>query len=285
VQPQVTLKSLNVYLLLNYAERPSVQRKRNGASLPRSIPSPIILFSGQGSSGSTSEQVIVDENTVYLEDLEDPDTEAVKRRQEARAKKAEEAQAKKKKFIDHDPYKLPEIDENLISKPTSSSAPDPRLATEEDMRAFIEEMRPVDFDINSPEFRDLPTEVQYEIIGDLRLKSRQTSYKRLRSMMKNSRNALDFSKAQIKGLQTRNVLTQQLLTATGTIAKAHVQIPVRIASERNKQYVLVRNEEDPMGGWVLAMRNEQGSASKPIEIDIEQHIKDDSDDDMEEVQM
>jgi DNA excision repair protein ERCC-5 len=53
------------------------------------------------------------------------------------------------------------------------------LATEDELRAFFEEMRPEDFDVTAPTFRELPTEVQYEIVGDLRLKSRQMLYKHL----------------------------------------------------------------------------------------------------------
>lgn len=146
-------------------------------------------------------------------------------------------------------------------------------------------MKPSDFDVSSPEFRELPTEVQYEIIGDMRLKSRQTSYKRLQSMMRNSNTALDFSKAQIKGLQQRNTLTQQLLTTTDSIGKAHVQIPIRIASERNREYVLIKND-DGSGGWILGIRDD-GSADKPIEIDQTNGAavhSEDEDEDMEEVE-
>lgn len=174
-----------------------------------------------------------------------------------------------------------------MAKAAASAAPDPRLATEEEMRMFIEEMRPEDFDVSSPAFRELPTEVQYEIIGDLRLKSRQTSYKRLQSMLRNAKTPLDFSKEQIKNLKQRNALTQQLLVTTDSIGKAHITIPIRIASERNKEYVLVKNEGAD-GGWVLGIRDE-GTAAKPIEIDPTPAPvpvpSDDDDEDMEDVPM
>ncbi|CDO70647.1 hypothetical protein BN946_scf184756.g14 [Trametes cinnabarina] len=192
--------------------------------------------------------------------------------------------SKKKRWQDHDPYKLPEVNmDEVVAKATASAAPDPRLATEEELRAFIEEMRPEDFDVTSPAFRELPTEVQYEIIGDLRLKSRQTSYKRLQSMLRKAKTPLDFSKEQIKNLKQRNALTQQLLVTTDSIGKAHITIPIRIASERNKQYVLIKNEGD-VGGWVLGIRDE-GTAAKPIEVDpTPAPVKEDSEDDeMEDV--
>lgn len=173
-----------------------------------------------------------------------------------------------------------------IAKATRSTLPDPRLATEEELQAFIDEMRPEDFDVTSPEFRELPTEAQYEIIGDLRLKSRQTSYKRLQNMLRKAKTPLDFSKEQIKNLKQRNTLTQQLLTTTDSIGKAHVEIPIRIASERNRQYMLIKNE-GAEGGWILGIRDD-GTQAKPIEIDqdpVKVEDGEDSDVDMEEVEM
>jgi DNA excision repair protein ERCC-5 len=143
-------------------------------------------------------------------------------------------------------------------------------------------MRPEDFDVTSPAFRELPTEVQYEIVGDLRLKSRQTSYKRLQGMLQKAHTPLDFSRQQIKNLKQRNLLTQQLLMTTDSIGKAHLAIPVRIASERNKEYVLMKNEGEG-GGWILGIRDE-GTQEKPIEIDHDsdkEHQGDDEDSEME----
>lgn len=231
--------------------------------------------------------MVIDENTVYLEDLE---SNAPRTPAKPVQKNAQESppSSKKKRWHDHDPYKLPDVNmEEAVAKATRSAAPDPRLATEDELRMFIEEMHPEDFDVTSSAFRELPTEVQYEIIGDLRLKSRQTSYTRLQNMLKNSKTPLDFSKEQIKNLKQRNALTQQLLTTTDSIGKAHVEIPIRIASERNKQYLLIKNEGEG-GGWILGVRDE-GTRAKPIEIDQdpkpEPHVDEDSDMDMEEVPM
>lgn len=185
------------------------------------------------------------------------------------------------------------------SRLTLATAPDPRLATEDELREFIETMVPEDFDTSSSAFRSLPTEVQYEIIGDLRLKSRQTSYARLENMLASAPTALDFSKAQIVNLKQRNELTQKLLATVETVGSTKYIInPTRIASERNRQYVLVRNE-GPDGGWVLGIRDE-GTAAKPIDVDMEdedvadvlnrreqtealEEDSDDDDDDMEEI--
>ena len=199
-----------------------------------------------------------------------------------------QSSTKKNRWHDHDPYRLPAIDlQAVIAKASNARAPDPRLATEDELRAFIDEMVPEDFDTNSEMFHTLPTEIQYEIIGDLRLKSRQTSHARLQSMLAKAHDALDFSKAQIVNLQQRNALTQQLLTTTENVARVqHMTIPTRIASERNRQYVLIKNEGSE-GGWVLGLRDD-GTSAKPIEIKDESEDHDgsdneESDDDMEEV--
>lgn len=176
--------------------------------------------------------------------------------------------------------------DEAVAKATRAAVPDPRLATEEELRAFIEDMRPEDLDVNSNAFRELPTEVQYEIVGDLRLKSRQTSYARLQNMLRSAPTPLDFSKQQIKNLRQRNSLTQQLLSTTDSIGSAHISIPVRIASERNKEYVLMKNEGEA-GGWILGIRDD-GTRDKPIVLDHDERTKqvdNDSDADMEEVEV
>ncbi|OJA13616.1 hypothetical protein AZE42_03967 [Rhizopogon vesiculosus] len=234
--------------------------------------------SSKGKQKAPSGPVVLDENAVYLEDI---DGSAPKTPAKKKAEQTPPSSKKKNRFHDHDPYRLPEVDlEARIANVTRSQAPDPRLATEEELRAFIEEMRPEDFDVTSEAFRELPTEVQYEIVGDLRLKSRQTSYTRLQNMLRKAVTPLDFSREQIKNLKQRNALTQQLLTTTDSIGKAHITIPVRIASERNREYVLVKNEGAD-GGWVLGIRDE-GTRSKPIEIDQEEPtLQSDSEEDME----
>ncbi|KAK7690662.1 hypothetical protein QCA50_005761 [Cerrena zonata] len=105
-------------------------------------------------------------------------------------------------------------------------------------------------------------------------------------MLRKAKTPLDFSKEQIKNLKQRNSLTQQLLVTTDSIGKAHVEIPIRVASERNRQYMLIKNE-GVEGGWILGIRDD-GTAAKPIEIDqdpVKVEEDDDSDMDMEEVEI
>ncbi|KAJ6576602.1 PIN domain-like protein [Mycena vulgaris] len=238
----------------------------------------------KGKGKAPTGPVVLDDNTVYLEDI-DPSMPKTPARQPN--SEPSSVSPSKPKFHDHDPYRLPDIDlEAAVASATRAAVPDPRLATEDELREFIEDMRPEDFDVTSPAFRELPTEVQYEIVGDLRLKSRQTSYARLQNMLKSAPTPLDFSKQQIQNLRQRNTLTQQLLMTTDSIGKANLTIPVRVASERNREYVLIKNEGHE-GGWILGIRDD-GTRDKPIEIDKDSDKEvddadDDGDEDMEEV--
>lgn len=224
------------------------------------------------------------EGAVYLEDLEgrpgpsrprQENTTASSRPAPAVEEDAPDAaELRRRKFKKHDPYRLPEA---TIPTVSTEDKPDARLATEEELKQFIDEMHPGDIDVDSPEFRALPTEVQYEIIGDLRIRSRQQSHKRLVDMLRAAPSALDFSMAQIKHLSQRNALTQQLLTVTDMVGKAHLTIPVRVAAERNREYVLVKRGENEGGGWALGIR--EGTKTNPIKVDPDEKPEEtDSDD-------
>ncbi|PPQ99161.1 hypothetical protein CVT24_009350 [Panaeolus cyanescens] len=248
--------------------------------------------SGSKNSGKQkANDVPLDDSTVYLEDIDHSRSKTPKK---AKAVHVPSSSEKKKTFHDHDPYNLPDVDlEAAVSQRTQVAATaDPRLATEDELHAFLASITPEDLDITSPEFHTLPTSIQYEIIGDLRLKSRQTSHARLQKMLRSSQTPLDFSKAQIAHLKERNQLTQRLLMTTDSIGSAHIAIPVRIASERNREYVLVKNG-GMEGGWILGIRDLRGTEEQPIVLDHgdggnqpikpNEIVEDDSDADMEEV--
>ncbi|RIA82650.1 hypothetical protein C1645_743635 [Glomus cerebriforme] len=68
---------------------------------------------------------------------------------------------------------------------------------------------------------------------------------------------MDFSQLQIKYLVKRNDLTQKLIDVTNNATNSNYT-PIRIASERNKKYVLVKNREGN-AGWTMGSVDENVS--------------------------
>ena len=126
-----------------------------------------------------------------------------------------------KYVVPKDPYQLPAMPPNALR---ASDRKDIRLATEAELRALVHSMAPEDLDIHSDLFTNLPPELQYELVGDLRMQSRTTSYKRLQDMLHAAPTAIDFSKAQVAALKTRNDLTQKVLTVTDELGLSLIHI-------------------------------------------------------------
>lgn len=168
-----------------------------------------------------------------------------------------------KKFVPKDQYALPSLDGSLESR---AKASDPRIATEAELNDFIEDMRPEDFDIDSEFFGNLPVEIKYEIVGELRIKSRQVNHRRVQEM-RHAATPLDFSKAQITNLMERNTLTQKLFSVTDALGQSSIAIPTRVAGERNREYLLVKQDADKGGGWVLGIRDPAVQNNEPVVID------------------
>ncbi|PRQ77887.1 hypothetical protein AAT19DRAFT_8955 [Rhodotorula toruloides] len=208
------------------------------------------------------------ENVAYLEDLDAPMSQDSPAKQPSPVKAdppaspATPTQTPRKKYVYRDEYALPKIDGPLESRADIS---DTRIATEEELREFIEDLRPEDLDINSKFFENLPTEVKYEILGDLRIKTRQVNHRRVQNMR--GSNAHDFSRAQIDHLMERNAYTQKLLSVTDELGKSALAIPTRVAGQRNREYVLVKQDVSKGGGWVLGVKNPEMSSNQPITID------------------
>ena len=162
--------------------------------------------------------------------------------------------------VHKDPYELPAMEE------LPRSDKDLRYATESELRALMNSIAPEDLDINSELFRSLPPELQYELVGDLRLQSRGTSYSRLHAMLAASPTPIDFSRAQVAGLKTRNELTQKVLTVTDELGRANIKVPLRVAGMRDREYVLIRNPTGE-GGFALAIRDAGATPAKAIDVD------------------
>ncbi|CAO3607220.1 unnamed protein product [Cunninghamella blakesleeana] len=161
--------------------------------------------------------------------------------------------------IKQDQYDLPPTPHETNRDKETGFKKDIRLATNEELQDFIDEFKPSDIDMDSATFHALPTEIQYEIIQDLKLKSRQTSWARLNNMIQHSKTAMDFSKQQILQLKHRNDMTQRVFQMNDMVGHDNNNnnntpstMPSRIASERGKAYLLVKNEKLEEGlGWKL----------------------------------
>ncbi|KAG0047919.1 DNA repair protein rad2 [Gryganskiella cystojenkinii] len=130
--------------------------------------------------------------------------------------------------------------------------------------------------IDSDVFKALPSELQYEILHDIRLRSRVTSYERVQEMVRMSETPMDFSKLQVEGVIRRNIVTHKLLSVNQAVSKVGEETgttkPGRIASQRNRQYILVKNEE---GGWALGGKKptEGVTADRPVNLDPDEDIQ------------
>jgi hypothetical protein len=268
VQRRVMPKLLRSCLPPSSGGKPSTKRKHGSMSHCFPVKSSRTSSATRGKGKGRAEPAVIDDDTVYLEDLEPgagPSPQKTSRTTPAKPP-PNPVSPTKPKFHDHDPYRLPEVDMSAkIAAATGAAAPDPRLATEDELRSFIDEMAPDDFDATSPEFRALPTAVQYEIVNDLRLRSRQASHARLQAMLRGAPTPDDFSRAQIRALGQRNALTMQVMYTNGMISESGT-VPVRVAGERNREYTLVRSG-GPDGGWVLGRITDVGTVIKPINVD------------------
>ncbi|KAJ2493455.1 DNA repair protein rad2 [Coemansia sp. RSA 2050] len=177
--------------------------------------------------------------------------------------------AKKRK---RDEYELPPLHNNALATRVENEG-DLRMAHPDDLQHLISlascQSEAIDDDIEvdteSDAFKALSPEDQHDIIVALKVRSRQTSHDRLQHMLQSSETALDFSKQQIDLLVKRNSLTQQWLQVVGhsrpasESTTAHVSAG-RVAAERNREYMLIKNDE-ARGGWTLRLGGGGGAAA------------------------
>lgn len=228
-------------------------------------------------AGSTGASAAVEnlDSAVGADAIDDGSIQTSNNRE--RDKETEEARKKKRDQWHKDPYALPALERDMATVTAENSAasrnargggkrPDIRFATEGELRSLLSSIQPTDMDLDSDFFRSLPTELQYELVGDLRAASRGTSYKRLQAMLASSPTPIDFSRAQIAGLKTRNELTQKVLEVTDEIGDAHIKVPVRVAGARNREYVLIKNKGD-QAGFILGVRDIGTTQEKAISVD------------------
>lgn len=201
-----------------------------------------------------------------------------------------------RKFHKKDAYHLPDLP-NLSDMGQPN---DPRVMSAEELEEYArqfnngEDVNLYDFskiDFNGEFFMSLPAGDRYNILNAARLRSRLRmglSKEQLEDMFPDR---MAFSRFQIERVRERNELTQRLMNLNGMNDDLMGVAGGRIAGERGREYVLVKND-GVEGGWALGVVNTDksvGERSKPIDVDaLHQKIKEnqaveESEDEFEDV--
>lgn len=197
-------------------------------------------------------------------------------------------------FRKQDAYHLPEIDGSIAAMRNSD---DPRIMSVQELEEYArqfnsgEDINLYDFskiDFDGDFFKSLPAADRYNILNAARLRSRLRlgySKEQLDDMFPDR---MAFSKFQIERVQERNHLTQRLMYEVGmTGTDLTLGVNARVAGEKDREYILVKNE-GAEGGWALGVvskEKDKGEAHKPIDVDalaIQYQSKDGAQDDEDE---
>ena len=175
-------------------------------------------------------------------------------------------------FKRRDQYHLPDLDVRI----EDMGAPDdPRIMSQAELEEYArhfhsgEDINLYDFskiDFESPFFVSLPAGDRYNILNAARLRSRlRMGYTKdqLNGMFPDR---MAFSKFQIERVKERNELTQRLMHINGG---EEWQSGGRIAGEKGKEYVLVRND-GVEGGWALGVVSNKLGTTKSMAIDVDE---------------
>ncbi|KAJ0165911.1 DNA repair protein rad13 [Colletotrichum tanaceti] len=181
-----------------------------------------------------------------------------------------------RKFFKQDAYHLPELDGDIASM---AKADDPRIMSIEELEEYArqfhdgEDINLYDFskiDFDGEFFQSLPAADRYNILNAARLRSRLRlglSKEQLDEMFPDR---MAFSRFQIERVRERNNLTQRLMKEAGmTGLDLTLTGGGRIAGEKDREYILVKND-GAEGGWALGVVSKEkdlGEAHKPIDVD------------------
>ncbi|KPM37350.1 DNA repair protein rad13 [Neonectria ditissima] len=196
-----------------------------------------------------------------------------------------------RKFYKQDAYHLPELGGGGIA--AMGKPEDPRIMSVEELEEYArqfhdgEDINLYDFskiDFDGEFFKSLPPPDRYNILNAARLRSRLRlglSKEQLDDMFPDR---MAFSRFQIERVKERNHLTQRLMFEVGmTGTDLTLGINARVAGEKNREYILVKND-GVEGGWALGVVSKEkdvGEAHKPIDVDaiqIQYQSKEDQDD-------
>ncbi|KAJ3492883.1 hypothetical protein NLG97_g5086 [Lecanicillium saksenae] len=181
-----------------------------------------------------------------------------------------------RKFHKKDAYHLPELEGGIASM---GKPDDPRIMSVEELEEYArqfnngEDINLYDFskiDFDGEFFKSLPPPDRYNILNAARLRSRLRmglSKDQLDDMFPDR---MAFSRFQIERVQERNHLTQRLMYEVGmTGTDLTLGVNARVAGEKDREYILVKNE-GAEGGWALGVVSKEkdiGEAHKPIDVD------------------
>jgi DNA excision repair protein ERCC-5 len=189
-----------------------------------------------------------------------------------------------RQFKRKDQYHLPDLDVSI----ESMGAPnDPRIMGQAELEEYArqfhsgEDINLYDFskiDFESPFFLSLPASDRYNILNAARLRSRLRmgySKEQLDDMFPDR---MAFSRFQIERVRERNELTQRLMHVNG-MAEDFLDQGGRIAGEKGKEYVLVKNE-GVEGGWALGVVSNKGGHEANA-INLDEEVKEESEEDQD----
>jgi len=182
-----------------------------------------------------------------------------------------------RRFHRQDAYHLPDLHTNIenMGKPN-----DPRIMSVEELEEYArqfhngEDIDLYDFskiDFDGEFFQSLPPADRYNILNAARIRSRLRmglSKEQLDDMFPDR---MAFSRFQIERVKERNNLTQRLMYELG-MSGTDLTLAVngaRVAGEKNREYILVKNE-GVEGGWALGVVSREkdlGNIHKPIDVD------------------
>ncbi|KAK5064531.1 hypothetical protein LTR84_000364 [Exophiala bonariae] len=212
------------------------------------------------------EEIPADQELVYVEEI----GMTAKERQAGRG------------FKRKDQYHLPDLD---VSIETMGAPNDPRIMSQAELEEYArqfhsgEDINVYDFskiDFESPFFMSLPPGDRYNILNAARLRSRlRMGYTKdqLDGMFPDR---MAFSKFQIERVKERNELTQRLMHING-MAEDFLNQGGRIAGEKGKEYILVKNDGVD-GGWALGVVSNKKGSRRENAIDLEE--EDENSDDL-----
>ncbi|OBT62177.1 hypothetical protein VE03_08362 [Pseudogymnoascus sp. 23342-1-I1] len=210
--------------------------------------------------------------TEAVEDEELPDDQDLVYVDELGMSNQERQQSRK--FVKKDQYHLPDLNGDISNMGQPN---DPRIMSAEELEEFArqhnsgENVDLYDFskiDFDGDFFKCLPPADRYNILNAARLRSRLRmglSKEQLEEMFPDR---MAFSKFQVERVRERNDLTQRLMNLNGMNAEDTMGNG-RIAGERGREYMLVKNE-GVEGGWALGVVSkdrDRGERNKPIDID------------------